>query len=112
MRCKMLFLETLKSASDKDTLISEGSLKMKKSTYPALGDRYLNKNGFPAKSDVVEALKVMVHPNIVMNKEEIDNLKNTKWFTDTRKKELIDGGLLNLIDDKLILESDLRCIST
>lgn len=108
MRCKMLFLETLKSASDKDTLISEGSLKMKKSTYPALGDRYLNKNGFPAKSDVVEALKVMVHPNIVMNKEEIDNLKNTKWFTDTRKGELIDGGLLNLIDDKLILESDLE----
>ena len=108
MRCKMLFLETLKSASDKDTLIDEGSLKSKKSSYPAMGERYLNKNGFPAKIDVVEALKVLLHPGIVMNEAEVEGVRNVGWFTEERKWELIDEGLLNMIDDKLILESDLE----
>lgn len=108
MRCKMLFLETLRHASDKDTLIEEGTLKSKKSSYPSLGERYLNKNGFPAKSDVVEALKVLLHPGIAMNKAEVDSIRNVEWLSEERKWELIDNGLLNLVEDKLILESDLE----
>lgn len=108
MRCKMLFLETINSTSSRDTLIDESVLKHRKSSYPALGERYLNKNGFPAKVDVVESLKVLLHPGIVMSSEEVKTIRDVGWFTEERKWELIDEGLLNMIDDKLILESDLE----
>lgn len=108
MRCNMLFLESLSNASNKDTLISPRDLQKFNSSYPALGTRYLEHYGFPAKGDLVEVLKVLLSVNLSMSRLEVDSLKNVSWYSLERQESLIENGLVNSIDELLILENDLE----
>lgn len=108
MRCKMLFLESLNNASDRDSLISKETLKASTNGYPKRASSYLDQYGFPARGDITEVLKVLLHPGLAMSRVESERLKNTVWYSDERVEELIEVGLVNTIDDLLILESDLE----
>lgn len=108
MRSNLLFLETLDSASDKDTLIAEWSLKSKQAKYPAIGARYLNKHGFPARSEYLEVLKTLLEERMDLTEREVERLINCNWYTPERKQQLVDKGIVNLVNDNLILESDLE----
>lgn len=108
LRSKLLFLETLNNADNKDSITSEWELKSRRGKYPSLGERYLNKFGFPAKEDVVEVLRVLLHQGIVMSKPQVEGIKNIQWYSEDRKNELIECGLVNTVDDDLVLESDLE----
>lgn len=108
MRANLLFLETLNSASDKDTLIAEWSLKSKQAKYPAIGERYLKTHGFPIKADYLSALNVFFGKDISLSSRDAEALIKSNWFTKERKDLLVDKGIVNLINNDLILESDLE----
>lgn len=108
MRCKMIFLESLENASSKDSLVTKQLLKNSDGGYSKRALGYLDTLGFPAKEDTTEVLKVLLHPGIAMSKEEVKSVKNTRWYSEERVEELIEVGLVNTIDDLLILESDLE----
>lgn len=109
LRDDLIYLQTLETADDKNTMVTKGTLSRQKGKYPGLGQRYISQNSFPAKKDTVELLKVMCNRDIKLHGAELENLVNSKWYSKERTDKLIEKGIVNIIDDKyLILERDLE----
>lgn len=108
IRANLTFLENLGDASDKDTLIENSVLKNTKSKYPTLAMRYFNNFGFPAKLDSVEAIKTILGTDISLSPEDKEKWVNMSWYSDDRLEMLSDNGVIEIIDDKMMLTSDME----
>lgn len=108
LRCSLLFLENIANASDKDSLIPEYVLAKKKGHYPALAKRYLVNYGFMCSADYIEALSVYLGYRVEFPEKARQGFLNMEWYSKERKDFLSDSGIIDSIDDSLILMSDLE----
>lgn len=108
IRANLTFLENLSEASDKDTLIKPSVLKSTKSKYPAMATKYFNNFGFPAKQDAVEAIRVLLGAEIKLTPRDIEKWMNMSWYSEDRLEMLSDNGVIEIINDDLMLSSDME----
>lgn len=106
IRNDLLYLETLKGAHDKNTIVPLTVLKTKSNGYPATGSRNLQNNSFPANRVSVEVLSVICGNDLKLNKRSIDLLIHPKWFTEERTNDLDEKGIILVMDDEVILSKD------
>lgn len=107
MRLNLIFLETLDGASGRDTLIPRSSFTTMESCYPAIASRYLERYSFPAREEVCGILSVMCG-NVRVDKLTSKKLIEGNWYSKTREENLVSYGLVNTMDEYLILESDVE----
>ena len=106
----LIFLETLKNFSDKDSLIDISVLKQSnsRSEYPTLGKRYFDNYRFPCKFDNIEAINVLLSKDIRMSSKSIEDWISVRWFSEDRLNELADNGVLEIIDSQVMLAVDME----
>lgn len=104
----LIFLNTLEEADPKSTLVDVDALKKKPGSYPAQGKNTMLNNHFPASQGIVELLKVLCGDNIVLSNKVVNFLLNSKWYTEERREYLQNNGIINSVDDMVILEKDLE----
>ena len=106
LRGDLLYLQTLENADSKNSLVPKRVLARQKAKYPSLGLRYLEQNAFPAKSDYVEVLSCICGMSVKLDSIELKKLRDMQWYSGDRTEKLINRGLVNSVDDSLILERD------
>lgn len=107
LRGDILFIETLQNANSKDTLVLQSDIRNKASYYPGRAGKYLSMNGIPTNAVYVEALERMCG-KIRLSERGISQIKNFTWYTPEREDNLIKRGILNKVDNYVLLESDLE----
>lgn len=107
-RLDLIYLQTLEHCSDKNTLIERRVLARADAYYPDRGNRFLTDNGFPAKKDTVEVLTVVCGSNLRLTPRGVAQLKDSKWYSKERTADLMEKGIVNEVDDKIMLERDLE----
>ena len=107
-RLDLVYLQTLENCSDKNTLISANVLSKAKAHYPNRGNKFLSDNHFPAKKDLVELLTVICDRNLRLSESGIKQLRDMKWYSKQRTEDLMEKGIVNEVDDKVMLERDLE----
>lgn len=108
MRSKLVFLETLSTVNDKNSLVNDWEMSKARGKYPAIGKRYFERNGLPIRDELYEFNRVLFDDNIGLSPEKVEKILNVNWYSEERKNDLMDNGLVNTIDDMMILESDLE----
>lgn len=107
-RLDLIYLQTLENSSDKSTLISKRVLSKAKAHYPNRGGKFLSDNHFPVKKDLVELLTVICDRNLRLSETGVGQLKDMKWYSAERTEGLMEKGIVNEVDDKIMLERDLE----
>lgn len=107
-RLDLVYLQTLENCDDKDTLVSRRVLSKSKAHYPNRGGKFLSDNHFPAKKDLVELLTVICGRNLRLSESGVIQLKDMKWYSKERTESLMEAGIVNEVDDKIMLERDLE----
>lgn len=107
LRGDILFLENLKNANDKNTMIPTSLLKSKESYYPGKASQNLKRNHFPTVAKYVDALTLMCG-NIRLSDKGVQSFVSFVWYTNERKEKLENRGILESINDYVMLESDLE----
>ena len=107
-RLDLVYLQTLENCDDKDTLVSRRVLSKAKAHYPNRGGKFLSDNHFPAKKDLVELLTVICGRNLRLSESGVIQLKDMKWYSKERTESLMEAGIVNEVDDKIMLERDLE----
>lgn len=110
LRMDLIFLENLGSADSKNTLISDDILRNSNKYYPALGTRYIKNYGFMCNIQYIDGLKALFGTDdfLIRSTKGIYEIINSKWYTKERKENLMSIGVIDAIDNELILTSDLE----
>jgi len=108
LRADLVLLLTLESASDKDTLIAKKYFANAKFKYPAKGSRVLRLNYFPLKKDLICLTSEICECEILLSPEHIDYVENMPWHSEERINRLMEEGIVNIIDNSVVLERDLE----
>lgn len=108
LRANLIFLESIDDASDKDTLVYPSKVKGVTAKYPAVAKRYFSNFGFPARMEYVEALKTLLGSNISLSSKEVADWLNMPWYSEERLDLLSENGVIELIDDKMMLVGDME----
>lgn len=108
IRSDLIYLQTLDDADDKNSFVTESSLRKQEAKYPSTGMRFLHQNGFPAKKDLVELLTVICDTNVSMSPRQVASLENMKWYSKEKTNDLIEKGIVNQVDEYLVLEKELE----
>lgn len=109
-RKDLIFLQTLENTSDKDTFIKIGYLSRQKPHYDGRGKRLFMDNGYPARKDLVEAVKVLCNNDITLSGKELESFINVDgWYSKERENSLQDRGIITDLDGEyLALERDIE----
>lgn len=107
-RLDLIYLQTLEHCSDKNTLINKTTLAKAQAYYPNRGNKFLTDNFFPAKKDTVEVLNTICGSNLRLSTKGLAQFKGMKWYDAERTKDLMEKGIVNEVDSKLMLERDLE----
>lgn len=108
LRTDLVYLKTLEDACSKDSFILEKDLKANEASYPGRGRQYLMQNRFPCKKDLVEVLKLMCGKRVDLSEKEQYALENMKWYSKDKTNSLVERGLVNTVDDYIVLEKSLE----
>lgn len=108
MRSNILFLENLRDCSDKDSLVTESELKRSSNVYSARVNGYISKNGLPINSDLCECVKLLLGNNVILSEDAIKYYSETEWYSEERLEILLESGIVDTINDDIILATDLK----
>lgn len=108
MRSNILFLENLRDCSDKDSLVTESELKRSSNVYSARVDGYISKNGLPINSDLCECVKLLLGNSVILSEDAIKYYSETEWYSEERLETLLESGIVDTINDDIILATDLK----
>lgn len=102
-RDMLIMLDKIKNASSRSTLIKKNSLLSPVDDYPSRGKRYLEDNGAPYSKDCLTAVCIIKEDIIEVDKDSVGLSNSPK----TVLKDLNDLGLIEEVNDGVILTSDL-----
>lgn len=102
-RDMLLMLDTIKNASDRSTLINKNALLKAVNKYPKRGTRYVEDNGAPYSKNCLVAISQMKGVVIEVSLEELSMSSEANEVL----KDLNDLGVLEEVNDGIILTSDL-----
>lgn len=105
LRGDILFVENVKEANDKDSMIPEYRLKTKESYYPGRGSANLRRNYFPTTMKYLDAL-ILICGNVKLTDKGVQNFLSFNWYTKDRQNDLEKKGVIELINEYVMLESD------
>lgn len=108
MRSNILFLENLRDCSDKDSLVTESELKRSSNVYSARVNGYISKNGLPINSDLCECVKLLLGNSVILSDDAIKYYSETEWYSEERLETLLESGIVDTINDDIILATDLK----
>lgn len=108
MRSNILFLENLRDCSDKDSLVTESELKRSSNVYSARVNGYISKNGLPINSDLCECVKLLLGNIVILSEDAIKYYSETEWYSEERQETLLESGIVDTINDDIILATDLK----
>jgi len=108
MRSNILFLENLRDCSDKDSLVTESELKRSSNVYSARVNGYISKNGLPINSDLCECIKLLLGNSVILSEDAIKYYSETEWYSEERLETLLESGIVDTINDDIILATDLK----
>ena len=108
MRSNILFLENLRDCSDKDSLVTESELKRSSNVYSARVNGYISKNGLPINSDLCECVKLLLGNSVILSEDAIKYYSETEWYSEERQETLLESGIVDTINDDIILATDLK----
>lgn len=108
MRSNILFLENLRDCSDKDSLVTESELKRSSNVYSARVNGYISKNGLPMNSDLCECVKLLLGNSVILSEDAIKYYSETEWYSEERLETLLESGIVDTINDDIILATDLK----
>lgn len=108
MRSNILFLENLRDCSDKDSLVTESELKRSSNVYSARVIGYISKNGLPINSDLCECVKLLLGNSVILSEDAIKYYSETEWYSEERLETLLESGIVDTINDDIILATDLK----
>lgn len=108
MRSNILFLENLRDCSDKDSLVTESELKRSSNVYSARVNGYISKNGLPINSDLCECVKLLLGNSVILSEDAIKYYSETDWYSEERLETLLESGIVDTINDDIILATDLK----
>lgn len=108
MRSNILFLENLRDCSDKDSLVTESELKRSSNVYSARVNGYISKNGLPINSDLCECVKLLLGNSVILSEDAIKYYSETEWYSEERLETLLESGIVDTINDDIILATDLK----
>lgn len=108
MRSNILFLENLRDCSDKDSLVTESELKRSSNVYSARVNGYISKNGLPINSDLCECVKLLLGNSVILSDDAIKYYSETDWYSEERLETLLESGIVDTINDDIILATDLK----
>lgn len=108
MRSNILFLENLRDCSDKDSLVTESELKRSSNVYSARVNGYISKNGLPINSDLCECVKLLLGNSVILSEDAIKYYSETEWYSEERLETLLESGIVDTINDDIILAIDLK----
>ena len=107
IRGDILFLENIVEADTKNSLIPEYTLKTKQSYYPGRASANLKRNHFPTVVKYIDALTLMCG-NIKLSERGVENFLSFIWYTKQRQDDLEQRGLIESINEYIMLASDLE----
>ena len=110
LRLDLIFLENLESADSKNTLVSDEILKNSSRYYPAIGTRYLKNYGFMCNIQYIDGLKALFGTDdfLIRSNKGMNKILKSNWYSSDRKNDLMSIGVVDAIDNDLILTSDLE----
>jgi hypothetical protein len=108
MRSNILFLENLRDCSDKDSLVTESELKRSSNVYSTRVNGYISKNGLPINSDLCECVKLLLGNSVILSDDAIRYYSETDWYSEERLETLLESGIVDTINDDIILATDLK----
>lgn len=108
MRSNILFLENLRDCSDKDSLVTDSELKRSSNVYSARVNGYISKNGLPINSDLCECVKLLLGNSVILSEDAIKYYSETEWYSEERLETLLESGIVDTINDDIILATDLK----
>lgn len=108
MRSNILFLENLRDCSDKDSLVTESELKRSSNVYSTRVNGYISKNGLPINSDLCECVKLLLGNSVILSEDAIKYYSETEWYSEERQETLLESGIVDTINDDIILATDLK----
>lgn len=108
MRSNILFLENLRDCSDKDSLVTESELKRSSNVYSTRVNGYISKNGLPINSDLCECVKLLLGNSVILSEDAIKYYSETEWYSEERLETLLESGIVDTINDDIILATDLK----
>lgn len=108
MRSNILFLENLRDCSDKDSLVTESELKRSSNVYSTRVNGYISKNGLPINSDLCECVKLLLGNSVILSDDAIKYYSETDWYSEERLETLLESGIVDTINDDIILATDLK----
>ena len=107
VRGDILFLENIVEADTKNSLIPEYTLKTKQSYYPGRASANLKRNHFPTTVKYIDAL-TLICGNIKLSERGVENFLSFIWYTKQRQDDLEQRGLIESINEYIMLASDLE----
>lgn len=107
IRGDILFLENLKTADDKNTMVPIAKLKSKENYYPGRASQNLRRNHFPTVMKYIDALTLMCG-NVKLSDKGVESFLSFVWYTEDRQNSLENRGIVELINEYIMLESDLE----
>lgn len=108
MRSNILFLENLRDCSDKNSLVTESELKRSSNVYSTRVNGYISKNGLPINSDLCECVKLLLGNSVILSDDAIKYYSETDWYSEERLETLLESGIVDTINDDIILATDLK----
>lgn len=106
MRNRLVYLSVLDDLSQDDSIVPKRNIKNDMFRYG--GKRFLDVSAFPAKKDTVELLRVICGADLALSARDKALLTGDSWFYGNTSRDLIDNGIVNEIDDGLIIEMTLE----
>ena len=107
LRGDILFLENVKNANDKDSMVPEYTLKSKESYYPGRGSANLKRNHFTTVTKYLDALTLMCG-NVKLTDKGVRNFLSFSWYSPDRLDSLEERGIIERVNEYVMLESDLE----
>lgn len=101
------FLDTLNKRAQDSTFVEKSILASDSPFYSSR--KALNTEHFPARSDVVEVLSLLLNTRLSLSNSDIQSLLNNHWYSEKLLYHLCDIGVVNIYENHMIaLERDLE----
>lgn len=106
MRNALIYLQVLEKLAEEDSIVNKSNVRGYAFNYK--GNEFIYKNHFMVKKDLLELMRAICGVVFMLSEREIQRLQSEDWKNQKILDILTENGIVNTIDNGLILEIDLE----
>lgn len=97
-------------AGGSNTFVKTSMYKSAKMSYPKVGARNIENNGFPKSLESKSVVRLWLEENIEISKSQVGTVlgENGSWFSESCLHEMEEIGVINTLDSFIALESNIE----